>query len=277
MTRKKDMVPAANISVGHGATVHETGGHGKPLLTARGVAIGHGKPLLSDISMDIAAGECILLCGPNGSGKSTLLHTFAGVLPPLSGQLQTGNISLIPTRIPKIPGFTLAEFVRTSLYRDSAWNGRLGKTAEEALGTAMEMLDIGPLAGRDIATLSDGEFQRGCIATALVRILLSVPPRHERTPDRAASPSAGTGRGLILLDEPTAFLDVEGRIQVLQVLKDIVRKTGASILFSSHDLTDALSVATRILGITPDGRLLEARPEESAGLIDACFPLYRQR
>ena len=234
------------------------------LLTADGLAVGHGKPLLSGISLDIAPGECLLLCGPNGSGKSTLLRTFAGILPPLSGRLQTSDTYLIPTRIPKIPGFTLSEFIRTSLYRGSTWNGRLGKGTEAALGTALRMLDLEALADRDIATLSDGEFQRGCLAIALVRIL---------TDPKSGEPRIG--RGLILLDEPTAFLDVEGRIRVLRLLRDIVRDTDASVLFSSHDLTHSLAVATRILGITPEGRLLEARPGDSDSLLAGCFPSYR--
>ena len=232
------------------------------LLTADRLAVGHGTPLISDISLDIGHGECILLCGPNGSGKSTLLRTFAGVLPPLSGQLHGADIILIPTRIPKVPGFTLPEFIRTSLYRGSTWNGRLGKTEEEALGTALQMLDIASLADRDIATLSDGEFQRGCIATALVRILLSSAPAAE---EKQTAPH----HGLILLDEPTAFLDVEGRVQVLQLLRNIVQQTGASVLFSSHDLTESLAVATRIIGITSEGRLLDARSETDEGQVDA--------
>lgn len=251
------------------------------LLTADRLTVGHGTPLISDISLDIGHGECILLCGPNGSGKSTLLRTFAGVLPPLSGQLHGADIILIPTRIPKVPGFTLPEFIRTSLYRGSTWNGRLGKTEEEALGTALQMLDIASLADRDIATLSDGEFQRGCIATALVRILLSSAPAAEekqtkdkRTGDKQANDKrteekqTGPHHGLILLDEPTAFLDVEGRVQVLQLLRNIVQQTGASVLFSSHDLTESLAVATRILGITSEGRLLDARSETNEGQVD---------
>ena len=231
------------------------------LLAADGLAAGYEKTLVNGISLGIGPGECILLCGANGSGKSTLLRTFAGVVPPLSGRLRAENAVLIPARIPKIPGFTLTEFIRVSLYRGSAWNGRTGKNAEEAVGTALRMLDAEKLADRDIAALSDGEFQRGCISAALARILLS----------------SGTGtqrpeRGLILLDEPTAFLDVGGRIRVLQLLREIVHRTGASVLFSSHDLTDARAVATRILGITPAGTLLDARPEEGAALLSACFP-----
>ena len=292
------------------------------LLTADGLAVGHEKKLLCGISLGIGPGECILLCGANGSGKSTLLRTFAGVLPPLAGNLRTGSTVLIPTRIPKIPGFTLEEFIRVSLYRDGR---RAGQGIRTLIGESLRLLDIENLSLRDISTLSDGEFQRGCIAAALVRILLSTDSgaassgnqigikdsgtdssqkrpgtkdsgadslkKQSGTKDSGAGASgkfpgigdigpgvlyeeANTGKGLILLDEPTAFLDVEGRIHVLRVLRDVALRTGASILFSSHDLADALTVATRILGITPDGRILDVRPEDSATLFSSCFPGY---
>ena len=279
------------------------------LLTADGLAVGHEKTLLCGISLGIGPGECILLCGANGSGKSTLLRTFAGVLPPLAGNLRTGSTVLIPTRIPKIPGFTLEEFIRVSLYRDGR---RAGQGIRTLIGESLRLLDIENLSLRDISTLSDGEFQRGCIAAALVRILLSTDSgaassgkqigindtgaasskKQSGTKDTGAGASgkfpgiggigpgvlyeeeANTGKGLILLDEPTAFLDVEGRIHVLRVLRDVALRTGASILFSSHDLADALTVATRILGITPDGRILDVRPEDSATLFASCFPGY---
>ena len=249
------------------------------LLSADRLAVGYGKPVLRGISIDIVPGECILLCGANGSGKSTLLRTFAGAVPPLSGQIQASGISLIPARIPKIAGFTLAEFIRLSQYRGGTWRGRPGPAEEEALDQTLRMLDIGTLADRGLATLSDGEFQRGCIATALIRILLS--ERRSDEPAPAGKQGAESGMsfrksGLILLDEPTAFLDVEGRLQVLQVLRDIVRETGASVLFSSHDLADSMAVASRILGITTDGRLLDARPGESDRLLAECFPTFQR-
>ena len=250
------------------------------LLTADRLAVGHEKTLLCGISLGIGPGECILLCGANGSGKSTLLRTFAGVLPPLAGNLRTGSTVLIPTRIPKIPGFTLEEFIRVSLYRDRR---RAGQGIRTLIGESLRLLDIENLSLRDISTLSDGEFQRGCIAAALVRILLSTDSgagASVKFPDIGGIgpgvlyEEANTGKGLILLDEPTAFLDVEGRIHVLRVLRDVALRTGASILFSSHDLADALTVATRILGITPDGRILDVRPEDSATLFSSCFPGY---
>jgi iron complex transport system ATP-binding protein len=98
---------------------------------------------------------------------------------------------------------------------------------------ALKMLGIEGLRKRDISTLSDGEFQKACLATGLTR-------KAE----------------VLLLDEPTAHLDVENRIDVLRTLREVARKTGTAVLFSSHDLHDALQVADRVFALTRDGRFL---------------------
>ncbi len=252
----------------------------KFLLQTYGLSVGHADPpasgtaLVRHVDLTVGPGECILLCGANGSGKTTLMRTLAGVLRPLAGRFQAGPVILVPTRIPKVHGFTLREFIRLSCFKESGWDGRLHFQAEEAISHAMDLLGINLLAPHDLSTLSDGEFQKGCIATALVRVLLAPGTGH--TDEK---------RGLILLDEPTAFLDVSGRRQVLRTLRSVSAGTGASFLFSSHDLTDSAEAATRILGITPDHRLLDTGPlTADAGpaspdsclspeaVFSACFP-----
>ena len=115
------------------------------------------------------------------------------------------------------------------------------------------MLGIEALKGRDISTLSDGEFQKACLATGLTR-------RAE----------------VLLLDEPTAHLDVENRIDVLRTLRDVARKTGTAILFSSHDLHDALQVADRVFVLTRDGHFLSSGPfnklRDPKAVLQAAFP-----
>ena len=236
------------------------------LLHTSGLAVGFGRTaLISGIDLTLEPGECILLCGANGSGKTTLMRTLAGLLRPMAGSLSFApglaeRTVLIPTRIPKVPGFTLREFIRLSCYRESGWDGRLHASAEAAISQALELLEISALTTSDIATLSDGEFQKGCIATALVRIFA----RNQEAD------------GLILLDEPTAFLDVEGRTQVLRTLRHLAEQTGTTLIFSSHDLIDSAAVATRILGIAPDHTLLDsagATPSFEA-VLSACFPSW---
>ena len=199
------------------------------MLKVDHLSIGYdGRDLVRDISFELVPGECVLLAGPNGTGKTTLLKWLA------SGE---AAVVLIPTNIPKVKGFTVEAFVRTGCYRESDWRGRISKETEGRLEESLKMLGIEGLKGRDISTLSDGEFQKACLATGLTR-------RAE----------------VLLLDEPTAHLDVENRIDVLRTLQEVARKTGTAVLFSSHDLHDALQVADRVFVLTRDGRFLASGP-----------------
>ena len=204
-----------------------------------------GRILAEGIDFTLAPGECILLAGANGTGKTTLLHLLAGWgrgNPRFPATLPLpAKTLLVPTGVPKVEGFTVEAFVRTSCYRESNWAGRLSKDGEERITEALELLGIRKLSGRDISTLSDGEFQKACIAVGLVR-----------------------QADVLLLDEPTAFLEVENRITVLQTLHDLARKTGITILFSSHDLSDALLAADRVFVLTHDGRFLVSGTDDAS-------------
>lgn len=199
------------------------------LHSIRNLAIGYGDKLLCDgISFDICEGDCLMLCGANGSGKTTLLKSLAG----LSGQqvCLPEDIVMIPARIPKVAGFTLREFVRISCFSRSDMSGRLSPVMEAALGNAIDAIDMSHLADRDISTLSDGEFQKAGLVSALVR-----------------------KASVILLDEPTAFLDAENRISVLNTLREICDRKCMAVIFSTHDLHDGLKVCTKVLAFGADG------------------------
>ena len=195
----------------------------RTLHSIRDLAIGHGdRTLCSGISFNICEGDCMMLCGANGSGKTTLMKALTGL---------SEEVMMIPARIPKVAGFTLKEFARIGCFSQSDMAGRLSDQHEEDLDVAISSLGLTHLADRDISTLSDGEFQKAGLVSALVR-----------------------NASVILLDEPTAFLDAENRISVLATLREICDRKGIAVIFSTHDLHDGLKFCTKVLAFGADGR-----------------------
>lgn len=197
------------------------------MMTIKDLTIGHkDRVLYSGVGFDICEGDYIMLCGANGSGKTTLLKALS----------QIEGTVMIPSRIPKVKGFTLSEFVRISCFSRSDLGGRLSPEQEAVLDEAVSRLGLSGLKDRDISTLSDGEFQKAGIVSALVR-----------------------EASVILLDEPTAFLDAENRISVLQTLRSVCKERDRvsgrqpAIIFSTHDLHDGLKVADKVIALGADG------------------------
>lgn len=208
--------------------------------------------MVEGISFEACPGECILLCGSNGSGKSTLMKTLAGLLQPIGGRIACdGTMVLVPTGIPKVKGFAMREFIRTGCYRDTNLWGKASERMSREMDEAMDLLDIAGLADRDISEISDGEFQKACIASALTR-----------------------NASVLLLDEPTAFLDVDSRATVLQALAKIAREKGKTILFSSHDIHESAAVCTRILGIGRTGRFVDSLLSSKENVLSECFASF---
>lgn len=190
------------------------------------ITIGHGKKVLyKDVTFDIHSGDCIMLCGANGSGKTTLLKAIAEI------EVPGCRITMIPSRIPKVKGFSVKEFVKVSCFRQTDMSGKLSEHDNANLHQALARLGIEHLQDRDISTLSDGEFQKACIAAALVQ-----------------------QAGIILLDEPTAFLDAENKASVLQALRNICNsENGPAIIYSTHDLHEGLKACNRVIALGADG------------------------
>lgn len=199
------------------------------MLKTKELTIGYkGLKIKGPLSFEYPDGQSVMLCGPNGSGKSTLMKTVAGLIPPVSGGFEAGGeVVMIPTRIPKVKGFTVREFIRTGLSAASGTFGKLSPEAERSLEDSVRTLGLEALGDKDISLISDGEFQKACVASALTR-----------------------KANVILLDEPTAFLDVDNRIMVLKTLLELAHTTGTTVIFSTHDIHDGarFSDATLSLG-----------------------------
>lgn len=197
------------------------------MIKAVDIVVGYGKAVAGPLSFSFADGECVMLRGMNGSGKTTLMKTMAGILKPLSGSFETGGQAvLVPTRIPKVKGFTVEEFVRTGMLATAGSFRRLDRESEKALTEAISMMELETLASKDLSRISDGEFQKACIAAALTR-----------------------KANVLMLDEPTAFLDVENRVMVLKTLQRLAHETGTTIIFSTHDVHDGALYSDSVLAL----------------------------
>lgn len=218
------------------------------VLEARGLAIGYigskKKKVMVREHLDFAlyAGEMVCLLGPNGAGKSTLLRTLAFFQPPLAGELlcegkpltaysereRSRKIGVVLTDKTQTGGLTVYELVALGRQPHTGFFGRLKPHDHEAVQKAIAAVGITHKVNSYVAELSDGERQKAMIAKALV----------QECP-------------LILLDEPTAFLDVVSRIEIMQLLHTIAREQGRTVLLSTHDVEQALAFADRLWLLSP--------------------------
>ena len=206
-----------------------------------------------DLSLSIRPGEIVMLMGPNGSGKSTLMHTMAGLLPPLAGEVQLGEkplssltmkevarqLSLVLTERIPAGNMDVWEVVTIGRYPYTGFRGVLSAEDKRICEEALDTCRLTELRERIFDTLSDGEKQRVMIARALA----------QETP-------------LILLDEPTAHLDLPSRLEVTTMLRTLAHKLGKSILISTHELDLALGWADTIWLLDRSGAITAKAPED---------------
>ena len=211
------------------------------------------KVISQHLELAIAPGEVVMLMGPNGSGKSTLMHTMAGLLPPLSGEVIISGkplsslkmkelarlLSLVLTE--RIPGGNMAisDIVAVGRYPYTGFRGSLRPEDKAVIHEALRACHLDGMQERLYSTLSDGEKQRVMIARALA----------QETP-------------LILLDEPTAHLDLPSRLEVTTMLRTLARSLGKSILISTHELDLALGWADTIWLMDREGKVTASAPED---------------
>lgn len=219
------------------------------LLTTTDLSIGyvHRKeiiPVQAGLQLEVRPGEMVCLIGPNGCGKSTLLRTLSGLQPPLSGKVKINGqtiqkisaadraqlISLVLTDRVEIDNATVRSIVAMGRHPYSNWWGTLSDEEVEKVNEAIRLVHLQKKANQLFAELSDGEKQRVMIAKAFV----------QDTP-------------VIMLDEPTAHLDLPNRVEIMLLLHKLAHRSGKAILLSTHELDMALQAADRIWLMTEKG------------------------
>lgn len=198
-------------------------------------------------------GELVCLIGPNGAGKSTLMRTLAGMQAPLEGTVRLGEdnvrdlpprelarrLSLVLTERIDAAGMRAIELVALGRQPYTSWIGDLSAYDEQVVRHALQQVGAEELTDRMLDELSDGERQKVMIARAL-----------------AQEPV------VMLLDEPTAFLDLPRRAEIMTMLRRLARDTGRAILLSTHDLELALRSADRVWLLPKGGPLQTGAPED---------------
>lgn len=204
------------------------------------------------LNLTLNMGEFVCLIGPNGAGKSTLLHTLAGMQPPLSGKVRLSGddlhrleplqlakrLSVVLTERPNVGSMTGYALVALGRHPYTDWMGKLTTYDEAVVQWAIEAVGAADLAAHPLVELSDGQRQKLMIARALAQ-------------DTA----------LMLLDEPTAFLDLPRRVEIMRLLKRLAHETNKGILLSTHDLELALRTADTIWLMSSRGELHVGTPE----------------
>ncbi|MCP4144611.1 MAG: ABC transporter ATP-binding protein [bacterium] len=201
------------------------------------------KDIVSDVSLAVDPGGYMAIVGPNGAGKTSILKCIAGIhsytgsiavagnnLEDLSAKKRAQRIAYVPQAGGRTAPFTCRELVAMSRYPHKTVMSGLSKRDAEIVDEKMELTTIAGFADRQLDTLSGGERQKVFLAAALAQ-----------------------EADLLLLDEPTTFLDPSTRYEMRKLLKQINRKLGVTVIEVTHDLNDVVLVADKIYGIR-DGK-----------------------
>ncbi|MFA6770651.1 MAG: ABC transporter ATP-binding protein [Bacteroidales bacterium] len=207
------------------------------ILKLNNVSVGYKKTVYSKINASAGKGEMIAVIGANGTGKSTLLKSISGILPYKKGEITifesdirkekpnqlATKIAFVPAQSLRARNFSLFDMLATGCYNRSNWLGTISYKDQILIKETLQKVGLTKFKDRDIATLSDGEFQRASIARSLVQ-----------------------NSQIILLDEPSAFLDIANKIIVTKLLKEITKSENKTVIFSTHDLQQAIKICDQI-------------------------------
>jgi iron complex transport system ATP-binding protein len=234
------------------------------MIELRDVSVGYnGKVLIDSASAQFDDGKLTALIGRNGSGKSTLLRALAGLSTAMSGAIMLNgndiagigaaqlarNVAFVTTERVRIANLTCRDVVALGRAPYTNWIGRMQDVDKEIVIRSLALVGMQDYANRTMNRMSDGECQRVMIARALA----------QDTP-------------VILLDEPTSFLDMPNRYELCTVLAELAHMQNKCIIFSTHELDIALSLCDTIALV--DGDKLVHKPSKEmikSGLIEKLF------
>lgn len=234
------------------------------MIRLENISLGYGgRTLFDDASLHLKAGEAVALVGRNGAGKSSLLRVITAIEKPHSGRVLLNGkdiaalsaeerarlVAFVGTERVRIANLRCEDVVAIGRAPYTNWMGRLQSSDRAIVAHALQAVGMLHFAERTIDTLSDGECQRIMIARALA----------QQTP-------------VIILDEPTAFLDIPTRHQICRLLGELAHREGKCILYSTHDTDAALPVCDRV-AIIEEQHLYDVAAKEANVRISALFGL----
>jgi iron complex transport system ATP-binding protein len=222
---------------------------------------------LERITLEVNGGELLAIAGPNGCGKTTLLRAASGVLAPLSGSagspgqpkpmhtLSPENrarlLAVVPQMVGLPSGFTVAEAVMLGRISFHGWFSPETAADREAVRAALAAVGLESLSGQSIETLSGGTAQRVLIARALAQ-----------------------GASILLMDEPTAHLDIRYQIETLTLLRRFAREHGHAVVAALHDLNLVARFADRV-ALLSAGRLVRCGSPKTVLTAEILTPLFQ--
>lgn len=244
-------------------------------LEGKGLTLGYfhqktKKEILENLNFQLFSGELTCLLGPNGVGKSTLIKAILGQIKPWKGEILIENqfienlgveelakrISVVLTD-PVFPGnMTVGQLVALGRTPHTGWSGKLNSTDREIVEKALSDTKITYLRDERLSEISDGQRQKAMIARAL----------------------AQDGK-LMILDEPTAHLDLVNRFEIMELLRDIAAQKGKAVLVVTHDLDIAIETADRFWLLNCGTPLISGKPEDLiiSGKINQLMPGEKYR
>ncbi|MGB3699175.1 MAG: ABC transporter ATP-binding protein [Gordonia sp. (in: high G+C Gram-positive bacteria)] len=224
------------------------------LLKAESLSVWYGdKQVVDTVDIGVADGEVLTLIGPNGSGKSTILRALSGRLKPRSGRVlidgtdaaacsarrRAQTIGMLNQINTAPPDMTVRELVGYGRHPHRRWYQRSGRDDADAVDWAIAHTRLRPLAHRLVSELSGGEAQRAWLA-----MVLAQRPR------------------VLLLDEPTTYLDIAHQHEVLEVVTSLNRSLGIAVLMVLHDLNQAATFSDRVVTLSGGRTVSDGTPSE---------------